>query len=466
MAKETPGASRFEPLSALWRVLAAPQTLLILMGLVALSLTLGVFVPQIPQQAANEPQAWLAVQSSVWGQGNGLVRAVGLFDLYHSFWFRLLLVLLGLCLFVQAAESADLAWRLTRQRPWTLTALAFWGNHPPQIQLSSSLPSDELEARATRFLAERGYWLTDVPAQSLPNLVASRRGWAFWARSLGYGALLLALAGLAMVASWGWQGEQWRPIPGETHALGHDTPYTVRLDAFRMQLGDGQQLQSYRSEITWLEGENELEQSMVGVGQPVTRGGVTVRQVGYVPVVRMRGWDADNQPLTLETAESVLGVPGEAEIRFSSAQAQPIVLISDQDLFLALTFEPMCAEGRPALYVDRIQGSGAERQPLGVLTESGSLTVDGLRLDLELFFVPVLQADQRSATGLVVASMALVVAALMAMWLLRPHLVWIAVREGDEQRSVAHILALPGTGSYRWLPQLADRLREALSDDA
>jgi hypothetical protein len=180
----------------------------------------------------------------------------------------------------------------------------------------------------------------------------------------------------------------------------------------------------------------------------------------------MRGWDAENQPLTLETAESVLGVPGEVEIRFSSAQAQPVVLISDQGLFLALTFEPLCAEGRPALYVERIQGSGAERQLLGVFAESGSLAVDGLRLDLDLFFVPVLQADQRTATGLVVAGMALVVAALMATWLLPSQLVWIAVLEGDKQRSAVHVLALPGTGSYRWLPQLADLLREALADDA
>jgi hypothetical protein len=168
----------------------------------------------------------------------------------------------------------------------------------------------------------------------------------------------------------------------------------------------------------------------------------------------------------LETGERVLSVAGLVEIRFSSPQEQPVVLVPDHDLFLALSFEPLCAAGRPALHVDRIHGQGGERQPLGVLYESGSLPVDGLRLDVELSFIPILRADSLPALWVVAASMVLVVIALAASWLLPPRLVWIAVGQGEEERTLVQVLALPGASIYRWLPQLSDQLQRMFRDDA
>jgi hypothetical protein len=466
MAEQTPGASRFEPLSALWRIFAAPLTLLILMGLLALMLALGTLIPQIPAQATVDPQAWLSVQPGFLGQANGLIHTLGLFEIFHSFGFRLLLALTGLCLFVRIVEAVELAWRATGRSPWTAATLGFWGRRPPQVRVWSHLPPDETGTQLDRFLTDRGYWLREVPAQPVPNLVAGRYSVMLWVLPLGYGALLLALVGLAIVGTWGWRGENWQSIPGEGRALGHDTPYTIRLDHFRMELGASRRLEQTQSAITWLEAETELGQDIIGTGQPAKRGGVTVRQVGYVPVVRIRGWDEHDQPLVLETGEGVLSVAGSAEIRFSSPQDQPVVLVPDHDLFLALSFEPLCAAGRPALHVDRIHEKGGERQPLGVLYESGSVPVDGYRLDVELFFVPILRADSLPALWLVVASMVLVVIALAAGWLLPPRLVWIAMSQEGEDKTLIRVLALPGASIYRWLPQLSDRLQRMLRDDA
>ncbi len=466
MAEETQGATRFEPLSALWRFFAAPQTLLVLFGFLALVLALGTLIPQIPAQASNDPQAWLSVQPGWLGQGDGVVRVLGLFDIFHSFGFRLLLALTALCLFVRTVEGAELACQAMGRRPWTVSAFGFWGRRPPQVRVSSDHSPDEIEARLNSFLKGQGYWLREVLGQEAPNLVAGHRSTMLWTRPLGYGALLLALTGLAIASTWGWQSENWQRIPGESRALGQDTPYTIRLDRFRMQLGDGQRLENVYSEITWLEGETELGQDMIGTGRPAKRDGVTIRQVGYVPVVRLRGWDSDGQPLTLETGEDVLSVIGVVEIRFSSPKDQPVVLAPDHDLFVALTFDPLCEAGRPALLLDRIHERESERQPLGVLYESGSVPVDGLRLDVELFFIPVLRADSLPAMWLVVAGMVLMVAALAAGWIIPPKLAWIVVSQGEEEKASVQVLALPGAGIYQWLPELADRLRRVLHDGA
>jgi hypothetical protein len=466
MAEQTTRTARFEPLSALWRVLGAPRAFIVLMGLLALALALSAVIPQMPPQARDDPQAWLAVQAGPVRQGGALLRSLGLLDLYHSFWFRFLLVLTGLSLFVRVVESVELAWQTTGRKPWTAESFRFWGETPPRRVLSSSMSIEKAQDRLDSFLSERGYWWTDVTDQTVPHRVTGRRRAVFWVNAIGYVALLLALVGLAIVDDWGWQSEPWQPVAGELTAVGHDTPYTVRLDAFYMKRGDGQRLQNYHSEVTWLEGNRELGKDVVGVGRPARREGVTLRQVGYLPVVHMRGWDGEGQRLVLETEADVLSVAGEAEFRFSSADAEPLVLISGYDLFLALSFEPRCAEGQPALYVDRIGGGGAERQRLGVLYESGSVLVDDLQLEVDLAFAPILRADSRPGMGLVMAGMALTVVALLVSWIVPPKLTWIVVGPGTKNQTRIQILELPRAGTHRGLVKLSSRLRKALGDDA
>jgi hypothetical protein len=439
---------------------------MVLMGLLALALALSAVIPQIPPQARDDPQAWLAVQAGPVRQAGALLRSLGLLDLYHSFWFRFLLVLTGLNLFVRAVESVELAWQTTGRKPWTAEAFRFWGKTPPHRVLSSSMSIEKVRDQLDGFLSEQGDWWTDVTDQTVPHRVTGRRRGIFWARAVGYAALLLALVGLAIVGDWGWQSEPWQPMPGERTTVGYGTPYTVRLDAFHMNRSDGQLLQNYHSEVTWLEGNRELGKDVVGVGRPARHRGVTLRQVGYLPVVHMRGWDREGQRLVLETEADVLSVAGEAEFRFSSADAEPLVLVSGHDLFLALSFEPMCAEGQPALYVDRIGGGGTERQRLGVLYESGSVLVDDLQLEVDLAFAPILRADSRPGVGLVMAGMALVVVALLVSWILPPRLTWIAVGPGRKSPTRIQILELPGAGTRRGLVNLSSHLRKVLGDDA
>ncbi len=474
MAKEvaTSKGTRFDPLSALWRLAAAPQPLLVLMGLLALALVLGSVIPQIPPQAVDDPQAWLAVQSGLFGQRNGLVRALGLFDLYHAFWFRLLLALTGLILFVRAVESAELAWRATRsfqgrgRRAWVTGDLALWRSRVPQVRSSFALPPDEALARLRRFLAQRRYRLADVPAPSSLNLVVGRRQFLLWAQPVLYGGLLIALIGLAIAGNWGWQSDDWQPAPGESRGLGHDSPYAVRLDAFDLQLGEDGRLRGYRSEITWLKDSSASVQDVAGVGQPATFRGVAVRQVGYVPAVKMRGWDDTDRQLALQVAGAIPAAPGEVEVLFSSPEAQPLIFVPSQDLFLLLAFEPLCAEGRPALHLDVVRDGGAERRALGTFYESGSVAVEGLRLKVDLAFRPILRMDYRPAMGLVVAGIVLAILALAAEWVVPPRLLWLAVGWGEEDSTILGILVPAGLKGSRWLPQLADQLREVLAGDA
>ena len=465
MAEYTKDVSRLEPVSALWRILAAPSTLMILVGLLALALAAGTLIPQIPDAFAEDPQTWLAMQTGFWGQASDILHFLGVFDLHSTLWFRALLVLLGLCLFVRTVDSAELAWRVTRREQWTPDRLAAWGNRPPRVEFLLPVPLNETVERIAAFMTERGFWASKVPDLAVPGVVAVRRSLVLWTRPLAYGAVLVALASMAVGGAWGWEGESWQPREGDEQAVGHGTPYSVRLDTFTIVPGDAEAAPEYFSRIAWVEGETVLEQDLVGDGRASSYAGITLRQVGHVPVVRLRGWDGDDDPLMLETEGDVLGMTGEVDIRFSSVEAQPLVLVPNQDLFLMLSYEPGCDGEGPALYVNRIREGGSEREVLGILHESGEVSVDGLRFEVELAFVPILRLDRHLAVAFALVCLALFAIALFANWIAPTRLVWIAMAQEGERSSKVRLLALPGAGPQRWLSELADLSQEVLLDD-
>jgi len=474
MVKETPTqkATRLEPLSVLWRTLSAPQTLLVCLGLLALALALGALIPQIPPQARNDPQAWLAVQSGPFAPSISLIRTLHLYDLYHTLGFRLVVALTGLVLFVRAADAAELAGRATRRAPWPPDAFSFWGASAEQACAASPLTPEAVLPRIHEFLAQRGFRRANVSDLPLPNLVAVHRPGALWVEPLVSVALLLALLGLAIGGAWGWQAADWLLAPGELRAVGRETGYSLRLDAFEPKDGAASGLCSYHSQITWLEGDTPLRQALVGAGQPATLRGLAARQISIVPRVTLRGRDEAGDPLLLLPAGEDLAPASQVEVRFPSPDDQPLVLLPGHDLFLTLAFVPADRaadraadrEGRPALDVTLVRNGGADAEALGRLYEGGTLAFNGFQIEIAWVYQPVLRVDHRPAMSLVVAGLALALVALVVSWLLPGRLLWIAVGESREEATLILLLTPRGPGKTAWLPQMAARLGEALAD--
>lgn len=466
MAEERPPAEMLqpEPLSVLWRVLSAPQSLLLLMALLVLTLALGTWVPQIPPQESGDPQAWLATQPGFFGQENSLVRTLGLYDLYHTFWFRLLLVLAGLVLFVRAVDAAELAWRTTSKRGRAAAMPPPWQSSLPARQVTAPLPFTELRPRVEEWLTGQSYRHDEVPATPVPVLVASHRAPVLWVRPVGYAAALLALLGLFLAGSWGWQDDSVQLLPGEIRSAGHGTPFAFRLDSFRLRLDRSGRLAGYESEITWLEGQAAIGQEVAGIGRPARQAGLALHQAGFVPALTLQAQDGDGEPLRLEGGSAAPGSDDEALIRFSLPDDQPLVFVPRLDRFLALTFEPVCDLGRPAVHVDLLDADGANRQRLGSLGSSGTLPLADGQLSAELAYVPILRLESRPALALSLAGALVALFALGLAWALPARLAWLGLLPAGQDRSAVGVTALPGAGQREWLDELAGGLEEVLKD--
>ncbi|MEJ2207733.1 MAG: cytochrome c biogenesis protein ResB, partial [Anaerolineae bacterium] len=442
------GESRPEPLSVLWRVLAAPQTLLVLAGLLALLLALASLVPQIPAQALNDPQAWLASQPASVGRRGGIVSSLGLYNVYHGLAFRLLLALLALTVFVRLVDAAELAWRAAG---WSMArppggagqagrGAPAWPTYAPRVSISSPLSLDEVSTRLGAFLDRHGYRHKQLAGEAPARWLASRRPALLWAQPLGYAALLVAAAGLAISGYWGWQDAAWRPLPGDMRLVGHGSAYGLRLDDFEMQTDEQGHLAGYTSRVSWLEGTGVAAEAVVTAHRPATFEGLTLHQLGYLPSVRVRAWEGSNR-LALEAGGEAQPGAREVEVRFVEADEQPLILIPAQERLLALVFEPMCHQGQPALHVDSLTEGEEGRQRLGTLTASGEVKARDLRLEIDLSYRPVLRLDHRPGLGLVVGGLSAAVLALLAGWLAPAWVMFLAAGPGEEGGSLIQIVA-------------------------
>jgi hypothetical protein len=274
--------------------------------------------------------------------------------------------------------------------------------------------------------------------------------------------LLLALIGVLITGTWGWQQQDWRPAPGEGRTVGHGLPYVLRLEDLSLP-AEGEEEQGLTSEIAWLDGGTLVRQDVLEAGRPVRFEGVTVRQLGYVPVVRLRAWDLDGTPLDLQPAGMETAIAGEVEVTFPTSDARPLILIPSLDRFLALDIADECAGGKPSLQVATLSDNGEDMVLLGTLTEAGSLSGDELRIVADLGFRPILRVDRRPAMSLVLAGMILALAAFAVGWLLPPRLVWVASQAGRDGETVVEILVPADGRGQRRLDLMAERLGEELT---
>ncbi|HSJ58455.1 MAG TPA: cytochrome c biogenesis protein ResB, partial [Anaerolineae bacterium] len=422
-------------------------------------------IPQPLLDGLDESESWLTVERGPLSRYTDLARAFGLFDLYHAFWFRLLLTLVALVLLVRTVDAAELAWRAGRRQEWPALTRLPWLRHAHHADLALPVAPDDTRQPLIDLLEEEGYDWKEVAGNDGYELLAAYHPRRLWLRPLAYAALLAAGAGFLVSVAWGWQGEAWQPLPLEIQAVGHGTSDAVRLDAFDLRFDARGRLVDHRSRVTWLRDGADLTSDVASVGRPARLNGIALRQISYAPAARLRARSEDGRSLFLQ----VPGQPTQGRevvtVRFLSADDQPLVFLPQSERFFSLVFEPDCAAGGPAVDVYRIEPGGQQRQRVATLRDSGPVTLDDVQLEVELVYVPVLRLDYRPGVSVLFAGLAVALLLLAAIALLPTRLVWLAAVPGRNGTTQVEYRILPGIGTQRHLRSLVARLAEVVGSD-
>ncbi len=105
---------------ALWRLLTSVRHAILTVLLLGLAALLGALLPQIPAAVRDQPSltaAWLELQHPRFGPLTPVLHGLGLFDIFHAWWFYGLVGWLALAIVVCTYSRFPGLWRQAFRPP-------------------------------------------------------------------------------------------------------------------------------------------------------------------------------------------------------------------------------------------------------------------------------------------------------------------------------------------------------------
>jgi cytochrome c biogenesis protein len=259
--------------------LASTKLAIVLLAAIAFGALLGTIIPQHEAAEAFSvrlPPVVLAI-----------FQAFQLFNVYHSAWFIMLLILLAVNLTVCSLDRFPAAWRQFRggATPDSVERLA--DLHPEWI-VATDRPAAEEVSRLEALLRKHCRWIR-LTETSQGFVLAGEKGAfsRFGVFVVHLGVLLLIAGGLAG-AIFGVRGYVEIAEGDTTNTMqfrggkGAQTlPFAIRCDRFTVDHYDGGAPKVFRSDLTFLEQGKVIRQGALLVNHPIAFGGLHFYQSGY-----------------------------------------------------------------------------------------------------------------------------------------------------------------------------------------
>jgi cytochrome c biogenesis protein ResB len=272
---------RWNPLSAVWRILTNVRWAIALIAFLALTSLLGVLLPQIPDGVRGDSAAvslWLDGQRGTYGAFTDVIHRLGLFDVFHARWFAVSLGLLVASLVACTVNRFPSIWRSIR-RPQRRIPDAYFEEAPRRASFTT--PSD---AAALEGVLRRYHYRVERRQEGQTTyLFADRFSWARLGTSLSHLALILFIVG-ALVSRLTGFSQSLFLAEGASASVGDsadaDQMQVQVIDAVGRFSEQGQPL-DYRTEMALLQGGQEVKQCTSSINGPCTYHGYRFHQAAY-----------------------------------------------------------------------------------------------------------------------------------------------------------------------------------------
>jgi hypothetical protein len=439
---------RRDPFPLLWENLRRPLLLVGVAGFLLLLVLIGLALPQLPGQFADDPAGanrWLLTTRNEYGGLGTLLNGLGLFDLIHSPLIRAGLAMLGLLLFIHLGEQiADI--QRSRRLPALLAAAQDGTGEPLPIPGSGRVFRSRSGLDATfaqmagaisrrlgnRFDANPSVLVRRAQVSSTPEneegemrWLVQGHVWAYYVRPLLLAGILLALAVLWAGVNFGWEVTPAPLAPGGDFRFpqrGLHLRYAVigeqgnQTAALQVELGDATQLLA------------------VGRSQTARLNNTNIRMQADVPGIYV---ESDKPGTLLLPGQS--GRTDRIGFVFPAPGSEESVLIPDGDVALRLV--RLVKDGQ--FLVETIAGdSGAVTRSEISQDDERSVALlrgeqAGSQATIRIHFLPGLTVRVRylPGDGLLWAALILVVAGAVG-YLRRPFFALVQLAPWPGERSV------------------------------
>lgn len=263
----------------LWKLLVSVKLTLGLLIALALTSIFGTLIPQ--QEGAMEFAERLSPT---------LVRILSslqLFDMYHSFWFRILigtlalnLVICSLDRFPTALKRAQASPKLDRSKPFETL--------PPYRKIAAQGKIHDLIPLATTSLKAAYRRIHQKESEDGVLLFAEKGRFSHFGVYLVHLSVLIILIGGIVGSLFGFEayvnipeGERIHKVRLHRSQAVKTLPFEVRCDRFSVEFYENGVPKEYRSDLAFLSDGKAVFQGSLLVNHPITFEGITFYQASY-----------------------------------------------------------------------------------------------------------------------------------------------------------------------------------------
>ena len=333
--KPSPLVPASNPIDRLYRLVMGDRVLGALIILLALSVAVGLLLPQTPATLADPDAAsrWLAETSSRYGNLGALLQSTGAFDLWHSGWFHGIVAALAFVLLLRLGYAlGDAHGRL--RHPNAAGAVAEARRWPYHHTIALEGDRVGVIAELTDDLRSEGWQVTSAETGSTTAIVAERSRWGLVAIPVFYAGVLLILAGLWLGQLAGWREEGLALLPGQPVTLTHDSRLTISLldedakpDTLALQSNAGARWTGAFSPAGW-----------------ARLAGLTIHRTGEGQALSITARDRNGASLQLQSSDQPSRAQNALELAFDQPRAEQVFYVPERELVVSVVSFPALPE--------------------------------------------------------------------------------------------------------------------------
>jgi cytochrome c biogenesis protein len=280
----------------IWQALGAIKTGVILLIVVVIFSAAGTIVLQRSTTQADEMQRAYSPEML------RLLDGLGLTDVFHAWWFVLLLGLVSLSIIAASIQRFPNAWRFYA-RPYKSPDERFRAALPTQ----KTIPIKDEEVAlsvADHVLQKKGFPAERIVRENSFSLFAERHRISEMAVYVVHASLLLIFLGGIIDAEFGWRaflslnrGEQANQVRSQDGAK-HDLAFSIRCDSAGQENYSDGSPKRWWSNLTVLKDGQEVMRKQIAVNEPLVYQGIRFYQASYGFTGKL-----DNLTLTARTPD-------------------------------------------------------------------------------------------------------------------------------------------------------------------
>lgn len=262
-----------------WRTLSSVRLTIVLLIFIAIASVFGTFIPQ------REGSVEFARQLSP--ETFRIFHALGLFDMYHTTWFRVLIGLLALNLVVCSVDRFPGVWRRFTARPRPDRSRLF-ERIPEEQKFEVRGPVEPVISRIEALLASKYKRVSKKGSPSSTFFYADRGRYSHFGVYLVHLSVLIIIAGALIGSFYGFEayvnileGDQVDSAMLRGKMVPVALGFSVRCDDFSVSFYEDGTPKEYRSDLTFFDHGKEVKSAVVRVNHPVKFRGIVFYQSSY-----------------------------------------------------------------------------------------------------------------------------------------------------------------------------------------